>query len=234
MKVKHLALAAAIALLGTGAAHAANIVNNGSFEDVTSGFDRHTDDNELYTSDSSGAAIAGWTVYTDELSWIGPTNSYGLSAPVGGGSYFLDLTGTSDDNIYGGIRQTLATTAGSTYLLSFQLGGRAEYGLPAGLIATAGGASMHFVTTDPDPANAGFWQTQTLQFVASGSSTDLSFIGTNSHANVGLDLVSVEEIAGPVPGVPEPSSWALMMAGVGATGLALRRRKTQTASAAAA
>jgi hypothetical protein len=46
-------------------------------------------------------ALTGWTVTTGTLAWIGPTNTFGLTA--GNGSYFLDLTDSRDTQPFGGV-----------------------------------------------------------------------------------------------------------------------------------
>ncbi len=56
-----------------------------------------------------------------------------------------------------------------------------------------------------------------------------SFDGTHPTAPVQLALArEIAAFAG-VPGVPEPSSWALLIAGLGLTGAAMRRRNRATA-----
>ena len=54
--------------------------------------------------------ITGWTVVTDQLAWITSPNSWGLTA--NDGDRFLDLTAYPTGAPFGGIRQTLSTTAG--------------------------------------------------------------------------------------------------------------------------
>jgi PEP-CTERM motif len=65
----------------------------------------------------------------------------------------------------------------------------------------------------------------TLQFTAGNSGSFKLFLGTASADNVGplVDNVSLD-----IAAVPEPASWALMIAGFGLVGGALRSRKPLT------
>jgi hypothetical protein len=59
-----------------------------------------------------------------------------------------------------------------------------------------------------------------------GTFSSLTFTDTNDEFWHGI-TVGVERLATPeeIAGVPEPSSWAMMIAGLGAAGFAMRRRK---------
>lgn len=59
------------------------------------------------------------------------------------------------------------------------------------------------------------------EFYGKVTAVDFSFFLRDSDAPAGLVFAS--------PGVPEPSTWALMLAGFGLTGYALRRRRSQLA-----
>ena len=169
-----LAFAASFACL-IGAAHATSIVTNGSFED--NGFHGNTDSSgseNVNIGDST--TLNGWTVVgqpnrTDAITWI--DNAFSLTASDG--NYFLDLTGFHDGEPFGGVSQTLATTAGDVYKLTFDLGYSNEWGTPDGITATAGITSQTF--TSPTTSLNNLWVTETMFFTASGSSTTLSLIG---------------------------------------------------------
>jgi hypothetical protein len=45
------------------------------------------------------------------------------------------------------------------------------------------------------------------------------------------DLLVFATIAAPPPAIPEPASWAMLIAGFGLTGAALRRRRAAVTSA---
>ncbi len=59
----------------------------------------------------------------------------------------------------------------------------------------------------------------------------LNLAGLNNNSdNIGLDNVRFGQSGGPVGGVPEPSAWALMIAGFAGAGAALRRRRAAAAA----
>ena len=63
--------------------------------------------------------------------WVTTPNSYsGLTASPGNGStYFVDLTGQANNLPFGGLKQTISTTAGDVYVLSFALGSATTWNL---------------------------------------------------------------------------------------------------------
>ena len=216
--MKSLYLVGAAALLAgalSGGAHAA-LLTNGSFEDNTNFVDNTGQDTMTLLVGST--AMPGWTVAGAEpLAWIGPANPFSLTASAG--NYFLDLTGYNTGGPFSGVTQTIATNPGSSYRLTFDLGSSSLYGLPDGIQATAGAASQTFVST---LTGTNDWETETLDFVATGSTTLISLVGSAGANYIGLDNVDVALISGPV--VPEPASIALLGAGMVGLGL-LRRRK---------
>jgi uncharacterized protein DUF642/PEP-CTERM motif-containing protein len=197
----------------TGAAHA-NLLTNGSFEDTTNFVNQGNDTDSLAVGST---AMTGWTVIGGEpLAWIGPTNPFGLTASPGGGSYFLDLTDYRAGAPFSGVSQTIATSPGATYSLTFELGSSPQYGVQDGVLASAGSASQSFATTNNGSQN-NLWQPETFSFRATGSTTDISLVGNLGANYIGLDNVSVVETA-----VPEPAAWLMLLAGVGGVGAALR------------
>ncbi len=192
-----------------------NLVINGSFENGS--FADNTSQDTM-TLPVGSTAMTGWTVAGSEpLAWIGPSNPFGLTASDG--QYFLDLTGYNTGGSFSGVAQTtIATSAGSTYLLSFDLGSSSTYGLPDGITASAGAASQTFTSTDTGSNN---WETETLSFTATGSSTTVSLLGASGDNYIGLDNVSVTFVSSPIP---EPVSLALLGAGLAGLGLVRRKR----------
>jgi hypothetical protein len=161
------------------------------------------------------------------LIWIGNA-AYGLNTPYG--TDFLDLTGTTDTSPFVGVSQTVATVSGQIYALTFDLGAQGSsgtFGGPISATASAGSSSTSFIDTGAIGTAAGpngsqtFWAPETLTFTATSSSTNISIVGKSGNEFVGLDNVSLSAISA----VPEPSTWLLMIAGIGGIGLMLRRAK---------
>lgn len=216
------------ALCAASAAHA-NLLVNGSFE--SGGFVNQGSDTMSPAAGST--VITGWTVVTDTTAWIGAANPFGLTASDG--SFFLDLTNYQPGGPFAGVTQTIATTAGATYTLSFDLGGSTFWGRPDALVASAAGTSATFTTGAPSattPNND--WYHETMQFVATSAQTAITLQGSAGNNYIGLDNVSVvlsADAPPPVAGVPEPHIWALMLAGLAAVGGATRRGTRANAAA---
>lgn len=218
MKRYHSLLSAvALAASALGASAAPNLLTNGSFETITGFVNQGNDTMSLL---AGSTVITGWTVVTDTTAWIGPTNPFGLSASDG--SYFLDLTNYQAGAPFAGLRQTIATTPGSTYRLSFDLGGSTFWGRPDSLSASAAGASATFTT--PSSGTNNDWYHESMLFVATGASTAVTLQGLTGINYIGLDNVSVEFVS--AAPVPEPGNWALLAAGLAPLLLIARRRRT--------
>jgi len=206
------ALALCASLLAATAAHA-NLLSNGSFE--LGGFVNQGNDTMSLAAGSS--VITGWTVVTDTTAWIGPTNPFGLAASDG--SFFLDLTNYQTGAPFAGMSQVIATTPGATYSLSFDLGGSTFWGRPDAITASAAGTSATFTT--PLTGTNNDWQHVSMQFTATSGSTTVLLQGVAGRQYIGLDNASVDLVSAPVP---EPGTWALMLAGLGVAGAIARRR----------
>ncbi len=152
------------------------------------GFETPVESPGNYVNFGPGAAsITGWTVVTTPPGGVDlTTKTFAGGFPVHGGVQSLDL---NHDNP-GGISQTIATTAGQPYQLSFFLSGYLAGAAPCSasdpkmLTVTAASASANYsFTPDPHaspPGNQQFAR-ETLAFTgAGGSSTTLTFTGTNS------------------------------------------------------
>jgi hypothetical protein len=206
------------AALGVATSAQANLLTNGSFE--SGAFVNEGNDTMSLAPGSN--VIDDWTVVvvTDHTAWIGAANPFGLSASDG--SFFLDLTNYQAGAPFAGMSQTVATTPGATYSLSFDLGSSSQWGLPSSIIASAAGTSQTF--TSP-MTGVNVWTNASMQFVASSATTTVLLQGASGVNYIGLDNVDVEFVSGPGL-VPEPTTLALLglcLAGL----LATSRRRTQ-------
>jgi len=155
----------------------------------------------------------GWTVSVGNIDWESSPACDGWSPSSG--THSLDLVG--DVQGVGGVQQTFDTTAGVTYLVSFDLAG--NYGaLPVvkPLTVTINGVATNFTfdTTGKTGLNMG-WTTRTLTFVASSSSSTISFVsdvrglGGINNAGAALDNVRITPQTAPAgPAAAVPLDWA--------------------------
>jgi len=204
-------------MLGTASADAGLL--NGSFEDGA------------FVADGNGAmslfpgdtSITGWTVSTSELAWITTPNNFSLVASDG--VFSLDLAGYDDAAPYGGVEQSVTTTIGNEYLLTFDLGTFGT-GTIASILVTAGGTSDTLSATATIAGTE--WHAQSFSFVATSTNTLLSLVGTTASGNgiyIGLDNLLLTD-QGPAQAVPEPASLTLLGLGtIALIGAARRRRQ---------
>ena len=118
-------------------------------------------------------------------------------------------------NGVGTISQSLATVAGQSYLISFDLanadGGVNSFDVDFGTFQLFGGSNLAAFDFD----------TYSATVIATGAITNLTFSFSHEPSYFYLDNVSV---IGAMSAVPEPASWAMMLVGFAGAGMALRRR----------
>jgi len=170
-------LATAIVLgVGSSTQAAVNIVENPGFE----------------TGD-----LTGWTI-SHNGGWSVLSSSAGVTPPPDGGKYFASTSCILAFNGYCRLSQTLTTTLGATYALSFEFN--------PGLEVTTGGADTKVLWDGTEVADVGLgplgWTTYTVNGLVGTGSDTLTFSGYQNPLANGLDNVSVSlsGAPGPVPG----------------------------------
>jgi hypothetical protein len=159
---------------------------NGGLEDINDAF---VVQEEGAMSLALGSTdIAGWVVTGAEIAWITNSNPLGLSTPYG--SMFIDLTGFHDSVPYGGIQQTVTTSPGQNYTLSFSLGvdqSNPGYSGPVSVQASLLSGMVATTTT-----SGGNWQTFGFTLLANSVATPLTIIGASTAGGqfIGLGKVS--------------------------------------------
>jgi hypothetical protein len=166
--------------------------------------------------------------------WQSPS---GPNAAQGGTNGSVDLDGLTP----GGVAQTIATTAGQQYLLTFSLSGN-----PDGINTTPGsgsdtktvdvvvgvhGTDYSFVTNIGGQSHSSMnYVEESLLFTASGPTTLLSFNSFLTPGDFGAVIGGVS-----VTATPLPSTWLLLLSGFGGLGFVAYRgtRKGSGAIAAA-
>ncbi len=142
------------------------------------------------------------------------------SAPQGSQVAFVQGAGSFSQALSG-------FTAGDTYTLTFQAAQRAEVDPDPAIAFTSPGADWNVlgqtwnVTIDGSTVqsfapgeSATSYQEYSTTFVATGSSETLAFVGTN--LNGGDNTIFIDNVAiNQSSAAPEPSTWALLLGGVG-------------------
>ncbi len=178
-------------------------VLNGSFE-------LGVDDPGSFTTLDSGdnTSIYGWTVLGDVNVLGGNVDLIGDYWVSADGVRNLDLNGFTP----GGVSQTLATVVGATYVVTFNLSGNPDgadfplghpYWSPSGkvvLVSDGSGSQTYTFDTIVEGNSHGDmrWQLHSYTFVATGTSTPLSFTSQIPGAfGPAIDNVSVTETLPP-------------------------------------
>jgi len=223
MSTIKLVLTAAV-LAASGAASAITVVNN-SFETPSPG-------GYPYGGCGTGCtfSFSGLDPLTVVPGWVG-TGDFGQFRPgtdQGNFAYFSTLADGPTNGFIanGSLQQTVAATAvaGTTYTLTVALGKRNDIPGPGQIELLVGSNSI--LATGTAAANGG-WSDFVASYLATNADAgDAIIIRLSSLSNQGnFDNVRLDAA------VPEPASWALLIAGFGLTGAALRRRRSAAIAA---
>jgi len=165
---------------------------------------------------SGSTAITGWTVTGPAGTNVGVVNTTfvqnGVTFEAQDGNQWLDLTGLNS-NSSEGIMQSVATTPGTNYILTFFIGnttGGGIFGTTSTDALKINGTQVGtFTNSNSAPSNLN-WQKFTFNFAAASVLTTIEFDNldpSNDNSN-GLDLVDLE--LGSASAIPEPASIGLV------------------------
>lgn len=242
-----LLMSAAALLAVSPAPTRADLIVNGDFETPSVKAGKYS----IYGANKS---IGAWKVLGKDVLLHSTTyKEKGITFNSHSGNNALDITGNGNTGSGDGVTQSVATTVGTQYLLSFYVGrgdaGKDKtsgpvYANPATVdLSINGGSRLSFTNSDVT-ANAVNWKEFSYLFTATSLSTTISFLnGTPPNSNkkgtvnqgsnyAGLDDVSLAAVPGlttTVP-VPEPSTIvtvALVGLSLGVTRVARRRRVSE-------
>lgn len=190
----------------------ANLLVNGGFE--TPAFA----DNSGHYVHLTGTDLTGWTTFS---TFAGTVLFNTLYDPVAEGNQAVQIEVPGDS-----ISQSFATIIGAHYALSFDLSAFTIYGGPGRGGALCPCTSILDVGVGPASGSFGStsagYVTQTLNFTADAVTTTLTFTNPSDPPGIGnyphIDNVSVVQVA-------EPESYAMLLAGLGVLGFAIRRNR---------
>ena len=154
--------------------------------------------------------VGGWTVGDGTVDMVGT----GFFEFYPGHGNYVDLDGSTGNA--GVFSKELSLTGGVTYTASFLLGGSTRG--DSNLVDVGFGSSLaSFTLLSADPLGA-----RSIAFTP-GSSGNYSL----SFANAGGDNLGaiLDDVVVSTPAIPEPETYALMLAGLGAVGFVARRRR---------
>jgi choice-of-anchor C domain-containing protein len=216
-----------LVLSASPSAAATNLIVDGGFEAPGVSQDANAVPNG-YVDVSTN--VGAWQVVAGDVNTVAGSSSTPIPHTnwwqPAEGLQSLDLNGT----VPGKVVQTIPTTLGSMYTLTFRMAGN-FYNPPAPktVRVVAGSTSPVWFTFDATASSSGEmgWVTQSMTFTATTSATAISFESlTPSQAGAALDDVSVMLVTGPDPVVPEaPLAVLLPIAGSGIGVIMMNRRR---------
>jgi hypothetical protein len=207
------AVALAVVFAGGQALAATNLVANGDFEAAA-----NAPTSAAFSGGGGTSAAPSWLLYNNAFATTS-TEVVDATLPDGGDQMLHIVTGGSNNGVYqvfGGLARyaqvRLFVNSGSVRLFLY-LDGNTEYGQVAS-------------------TTTGAWETLTLN-TGSANSNEIVIYANGGAADFYIDNAYAGAEPGPPPvtgGIPEPSTWALLIAGFGGAGGMLRRRRALAAA----
>lgn len=199
---------------------AASIITNGGFELGT-----FAGGNSLAQQiQPGGGELSGWTIGNAPATWYASgwnNNPQQIPLNPRTGNFGISIADGSVRTV--NLSQTINLLPFQQYQLSFWVGNYSFNNGPAGLnVSITDGTSNTLLlsenVTAPLPSTSSTWTRFAFGFIADGTSNTISFSELNGPSYIGLDDVSIAA-------VPEPATWAMMIAGFAAIGFAAYRRR---------
>lgn len=161
------------------------------------------------------ATPIGWTVNSGTVDIIGS----GYFDFIPGSGKYIDLDGSTSDA--GILSKTLSLIGGTQYIASFDLAGNHRNGSPETVTGIFGVGLGNVSATFSLGQSVG-WTTYSLVFTPTTTTNYVLSFSNSGGDNIGMLLDNVKVITAPVP---EPETYAMMLAGLGLLGVMTRRRK---------
>jgi hypothetical protein len=205
------ALSSVCVLSALPAQAATNLLVNGGFEHPASNFVN-------YLAPAGFTGITGWVTTGSGVHWMTESLGY-FTDPTGKDA--VDLADYAKAN--GGIKQSFATTIGAMYSVSFAGMTYQNAGNPDGLgeiTAVIDNVEIQTYQLVNHSSASNAWQNFGFTFTAASALTTLEF----RHAPAGENYSFLNDAAVFAVPVPEPETYAMLLAGLGLVGFAARRR----------
>ena len=208
-------------------ASAGNLVANGDFEAGNTGFT-----SDYVHSPASGYDPGVYAVGASPKAWQGSFAAIGDHSS-GAGNMLL-VNGASDPTKNVWVSGEIAVSAGQDYFFEAFVASLSPSSPPmlTFLYSLDGGTAQELATLSNTLA-LGAWEGMSTSF-NTGSATSVQLFLRNAQPAYSGNDFAVDDVylgttsivnPGPVGGVPEPATWAMMLFGMGAVGGAMRRRK---------
>ncbi len=214
---------AAFVIFFSGYPLRADLIANGSFETpvVPAG--------GFLNFFSGSTLITGWTVVGLEVSIVSESYAAGCCTfPAEAGHQWLDLTGDVSNQVEG-VKQTVTTTLGTQYTLSYWVGNVDDpnlghpFGTQSSVKVLVDGTLIDTATNTTNSTKLS-WENFTDTFTATGTTTTIEFLNNDpiTDNSNGLDNVTLNATGA----VPEPGTIPVLGVILACLGLFHYRRKS--------